>query len=131
MHSQLDEQHLAKIFRQMGEPSWWILSVLHPIDGLAGVQIIRTVENALRDAASPVQRLDPSTLHRALSRMERLKLVKRLSDRPVEVPIGHGATQLENRPVWIITGEGQQVLNRWQRTVSGMLRGHIAWSPSA
>jgi hypothetical protein len=122
-----DEQQIARIFRQMGEPSWWILSQLHPAEGMAGVQIIGGVDEALRRAGSPVKRLDPSTFARAIIRMEKLKLVKRLPDREVEVPVGHGATKRELRPVWIITGEGQLVLNRWQRSASALTQPR--WAP--
>jgi hypothetical protein len=119
--TRLTEDSLAKIFRQMGEPSWWILSVLDPIDGKAGIAIIRAVEEALHRAGSPVKRLDPSTLHRAIARMEKLELVRRLPDELVEVHVGHGAIRLEPRPVWIITGDGQVVFSRWKLGVSAML----------
>src|SRR6266566_8469341 len=64
--SQPDEQQIARIFRQMGEPSWWVLSQLHPINGMAGVEIIRAVGEALQRAGSPIKRLDPSTFTRGI-----------------------------------------------------------------
>lgn len=120
--TQLTDEQMARIFKQMGEPSWWILSVLHPVEGKAGINIIRAVEDALVRANAPVKRLDPSTLHRAIARMETLKLVKRLPDELVEIPVGHGAYRRDLRPVWIVTAEGQIVLSRWAQTVQLMAR---------
>jgi DNA-binding HxlR family transcriptional regulator len=122
--AQLSEHDVAALYRQMGEPSWYILMALHPIAGKPAIRIICDVETDLQRANHPSARLDPSTLARALVRMERLKLVRRLAEEPVEVPVGHGASRTELRPLWVITAEGETLLERWRASMLRLARSH-------
>lgn len=110
---QENENQLQRAFRSMGEPSWWVLMTLATnSEGLAPFQIIRHVQQALGQTRSPITRLDPGTLHYALRRMEELGVIEAAGERVVEVPVGHGATKLEARPVWAITALGELALKR-------------------
>lgn len=94
----------------MGAPSWLILYVLRKDEAIPGIEIIRRVEVLLHRVDSPHKRLDPSTLHYALRRMEDDGLVRLEGEREVEVPGPRGTTQRQPRSVYIITDLGQQIL---------------------
>jgi hypothetical protein len=108
----VDEKEIERIFKRMGEPSWWILSNLEPWHGLPAIEIIRRVESDLREAAAPNAKLEPATTHYALDRMESDGVVRCLGEREVDVPVGHGVSRRLKRPVWVITGKGATVLER-------------------
>jgi len=100
----------------MGDPSWWVLAALsHHPDGLAPFQIIHSVQTWLKESDYPVKRLDPGTLHYAIPRMEELGVVEFAGQREVDVPVGHGATKREKRPVWKIAALGEVALARRAR----------------
>ncbi|HEV2125115.1 MAG TPA: PadR family transcriptional regulator [Chloroflexota bacterium] len=101
---------LESVLQRMGEPSWWILSVLEPTNGIPGIEIIRRVNAMLAEASYPQTSLDPSTLHYALRRMQEEGLVEHRGDRMVEVPGPRGTVRNESRAVYGITGLGAQVL---------------------
>lgn len=102
---------LEAILRRMGEPSWLILRALDPSEPMPGIEIIRQVEEWLHQANYAYKRLDPSTLHYALKRMEEDGLVECAGWREVDVPGPRGATRRERRPVYVITGAGLRALS--------------------
>jgi len=120
--TQADSQ-LERVFKSMGEPSWWVLSALaaNP-EGLAPFQIVRHVQQVLRTADYPIKRLDPGTLHYALSRLEELGVIESAGERDLNVPIGHGAMRTEKRPVWAITALGGLALARRARMQRALAR---------
>ena len=59
-----DEDTLTRVFRRMGEPSWWILRVLSATEPIPGIEIIQRVHRLLATADYPMKRLDPA--HSAL-----------------------------------------------------------------
>src|SRR5947209_7297603 len=81
-HGNKDDRRLERVFRSMGEPSWWVLSALaaNP-EGLAPFQIVRHVQHVLRTADHPIKRLDPGTLHYALPRLEELGVIEAAGER--------------------------------------------------
>jgi hypothetical protein len=100
----------------MGEPSWWVLASLsHHPDGLAPFQMIHRVQDWLKQSDHPVKRLDPGTLHYAIPRMEALGVIEFAGEQEVDVPVGHGATKREKRPLWRITALGELALVRRAR----------------
>jgi DNA-binding PadR family transcriptional regulator len=124
------EDSLETIFRRMGEPSWLILQALDSSRALPGIEIIRRVERLLHDVDYPFTRLDPSTLHYALKRMEEDGLVKCEGRREVDVPGPRGTTRRETRSVYKIMGLGTQALSRRARLVEASHRLSLAsgWS---
>ena len=79
-----DDDPLTRIFRRMGEQSWWILRVLSPTEAIPGIEIIGRVQRLLTAADYPTKRLDPATLHYALKRMQDDGLIRYESEREVE-----------------------------------------------
>lgn len=113
--TEIEQNPLRAVFRRMGDPSWLILSRLHSTEPIPGIEIIRRVEALLKESDYPVKRLDPSTLHYALKRMEDDNLVGCEGDREVDVPGPHGITRREQRPVYVITDLGLQALEYKKR----------------
>ncbi len=101
---------LERVVGRMQDASWFILSVLDPVQSLPGIEIIRRVESIYTDAGYPQRRLDPSTLHYGLKRMTDDGLVRRDGEREVDVPGPHNTMRRELRAVFVITGEGQRAL---------------------
>lgn len=110
-----EKDPMLDIFRRMGEPSWMILRVLEPVEGIPGVEIIKRVEDWLIEADQPEKSLDPSTLHRALRRMEADGLVECKGQKEVDLPGPKGSTYRGVRPVYVITAAGVAVLHRRQQ----------------
>lgn len=114
----VDEKEIERIFKRMGEPSWWILSSLEPRHGVPAIEIIRRVAESLSQAGAPNSKLEAATTHYALDRMEGDGLVSCLGEREVDVPVGHGVSRRQTRPVWVITGKGATVLARQRQIAS-------------
>ena len=110
-----DEDTLTRVFRRMGEPSWWILRVLSATEPIPGIEIIQRVHRLLATADYPMKRLDPATLHYALKRMDDDGLIRGEGDREVEVPGPRRTIRLAMRPVYVITGLGEVALARRRR----------------
>ena len=113
---------LEPVFRRMGEPSWLILSVLEPVNAIPGIEIIRRVEDLYKASDYPTKRLDPSTLHYALKRMEEDGLVEQVGQREVDVPGPRGTSRRDVRTVYVMTGLGAQVLDRHRRLEAAAAR---------
>jgi len=110
-----DNGDLGRVIRRMGDPSWWILAALDPVEARPGIAILERVEENLRLSGYPQTELDPSTLHYALRRMREDELVQEVGKRLVEVPGPRGSTRMEERPVYKMTGLGARALKaRWQ-----------------
>jgi DNA-binding PadR family transcriptional regulator len=105
-------EELEPILRRMGDPSWLILAVLDPVEGIPGVEIIGRVEKVLQQADYPTRRLDPSTLHYGLKRMEEDGLICCTGRREVDVPGPRGTTRREQRSVYVVTALGERALER-------------------
>ena len=114
MPDRKDQDPLEAIFRRMGEPSWLILRVLSPVDAIPGIEIIRRVERLLEAADYPFKRLDPSTLHYALKRMEDDGLVRCQGQEEVDVPGPRGTTRRDARSVYLTTALGADAIDRKQ-----------------
>lgn len=110
-----DDNRLEAAFKRMGEPSWLILYALEAEHAIPGIEIIRRVERLLDDAGYPTRKLDPSTLHYALKRMEEDGLVARRGKQEVEVPGPRGTTRHEMREVYVVSALGEQALKRRER----------------
>ena len=108
------EEHdpLERAILRMQEPSWLILSALDATHAQAGIEIIRKVEGFYENAGYPHRRLDPSTLHYALRRMEQDGLVRCEGQQETDVPGPRGRTRREPRAVYVISGLGSQALIR-------------------
>jgi len=108
---QSQDDRLQRVFRSMGEPSWWLLTALsnHP-EGLAPFQMIHQVQDWLKQSNYPVQRLDPGTVHYAIPRMEELGVIEFAGEQEVDVPVGRGATKPDKRPVWKLSALGEVAL---------------------
>lgn len=106
-----DEDLLQQKVRRMGEPSWLILHALIGSEPIPGIEIINRVEDILTEAGYPARRLDPSTLHYALKRMEDDGFVYCGTEREVDVPSAHGGTRRELRPVFSLTGLGARAID--------------------
>jgi DNA-binding PadR family transcriptional regulator len=111
---------LERAILRMQEPSWAILSALDPTHARPGIELLDLVEAMYRASDYPRRRLDPSTLHYALRRMEQDGLVTCDGEREVEVP-GPWETRIrQTRPVYRITGYGQMALDRHARLYAQM-----------
>jgi DNA-binding PadR family transcriptional regulator len=111
------ESQMARTFRRMGEQAWQILYALHAVflrlgAAVPGFLILEEVEQGYAESDYPVRRLDPSTLHYALERMEEDGLIKTEAEQAVDVPGPHGSTVRRLRPVYSLTGLGAEALSR-------------------
>lgn len=102
---------LTGIVRHMGEASYHILQVLNPAKGIPGIEILRRLEEDYREAGYPDSRVDPTTVLYAIKRMEKDGLVRNAGEELVDVRGPRGVIRPEMRPVYVITGLGQNVLD--------------------
>jgi DNA-binding PadR family transcriptional regulator len=107
-----DRDPLTQAIRRMGEPSWLVLEVLTAGQAIPGIEILRRANELLQTSNYPATRLDPSTLHYALQRMQEDGLVQQRGEREVQVPGPRGSTRAELRPVYAIAALGEQALSR-------------------
>jgi DNA-binding PadR family transcriptional regulator len=119
MSEEEDEKRLQAGTRRMGEPSWLVLRVLDPHRGIPGIEILRRVDDVLEAAGYPMRRLEPSTLHYALKRMEEDGFVRATGPVEVDVPGPRGSSRRAPRLVYQLTGLGAMALER-RRTVDAL-----------
>jgi DNA-binding PadR family transcriptional regulator len=113
-------EQLEQAMLRMQEPSWAILSALDPTHARPGIEILDRVEAMYRASDYPRRRLDPSTLHYALRRMEQDGLVTCDGEREVDVPGPWETKSRQVRPVYRITGYGRMALDRHARLYAQM-----------
>jgi DNA-binding PadR family transcriptional regulator len=96
---------LEYIAGQLMEPRWTILRALRRAHPMAGIDIVRKI-NEQRAYYQP----DPSMLHFYLRQLEEFALVACLGEREVEVPGPLGTTRRALRAVFVLTDRGAEVL---------------------
>ena len=115
---------LARTLKRMGEPSWLLLRVLDPSQPIPAIEMIRRVQVILTTADYPQKRLDPSTVHYALKRMEAAGLIQARGRQEVDVPGPRGGVRREERSVYVISGLGSRVLRSRDR-LEAIGRNHV------